>query len=215
MPRSLFALSADLAASRRAPDRARLARTVAKALRHLAAAWPEAWVAPPVTTRGLDEISGALRRPEHAFDALAALNAAVWPQRFRAALAEGTVDVGARTHDARAMDGPAFHRAADALLRAKREDLPLVLAVDFLTPEEQRVLEQAMRLHGAVAAAWKPSRAAAAAALRAAGTQKAAARRLKITPQSVSEALAAAHGTEIVALEAAIREHLAAAYSRK
>jgi hypothetical protein len=215
VPRLLFAFVADLADSRRAPDRSRLARAVAKALRDLASAWPDDWAAPPITTRGLDEISGVLRRPEHAFDALAELNAAIWPQRFRAALAGGSVDVAARTRNAGAMDGPAFHRAADALLRAKRKDLPLVLAVDFLAPEEQRVLEQAMRLHGAVVAAWKPSRAAAVTALRATGTQKAAARRLKVTPQSVSEALAAAHGSEIVALEAAIRERLATAYSQK
>ncbi|MBP7149453.1 MAG: hypothetical protein KBD01_18145 [Acidobacteria bacterium] len=203
-----FALVGDLQASRLASDRRRLGARIEKVLRALGRTFAEDWLAPLVTTRGLDEVSGLLRRPDHAFDVAVALNLELWPRRFRVALAHGAIDVAPGSGDASAMDGPAFHAAADALERARRDDLALAVALPGLAPEAAALVEALARMHHAVVSGWSPRMAAVVAAYRRHGTQAKVADALGITQQAVSKALRSARWPELVAAESALRAWL-------
>jgi len=204
-PPSPCALVADLEGSRSVEGRSATAETIERALDDLARTWASEWLAPPVTTRGMDEISGLLARPHHAFDIAVRLNEHIWPLRFRFALADGSIDVAADTTDASAMDGPAFHRAADALERAHRMALPMAIELSTLDAIDQALFESTSELIGAITSRWKPSRHAAVRAMRHAATQREAAAFLGVTPQSISAALEAAEYGPLSRAEAALR----------
>src|SRR5437899_7796707 len=125
-----FVLVGDMIRSRAVRERRKMAQRVEAQIRLVNRRWRDAWVAPLTTTRGIDEFSGVLREARPAFDIFVFLNAALHPARFRAALASGTVDVAAQSRDAASMDGPAFHRAADALAQARRRGQPFAIAIE-------------------------------------------------------------------------------------
>lgn len=199
------ALVADLEGSRSVEGRPGLAERIERALDDLTRTWASEWLAPPVTTRGMDEISGLLSRPDHAFDIAVRLNEHIWPLRFRLALADGDIDVAADSTDASAMDGPAFHRAADALERARRTGLPMTVELTTLDIIDQALFESTAELIGAITSRWKPSRHAAVHAMRRSATQREAAAHLGVTPQSISAALEAAEYGPLCRAEAALR----------
>lgn len=201
-----YVLVGDLVASRRAPARRSLTQRLERALADSAQRFP--WQAPLMSTRGLDEISGVLSQPSTAFDVCVALNEALWPQRFRFALACGAIDVAPGSAVAADMDGPAFHRAADALSRGRATDLPFTLAVPPAQPAACAMAEALGALHGTLMRQWSPGAARAVEALRHGGSQSAAAAALGITQQAVSGALARAHQRKMEAAQAALRNWL-------
>lgn len=208
MSRPDVILSADLVASRRAPDRLALARLLHSALRKLERRFETEWRAPLRLTRGIDELSGVLTRLQPVFDVVVDLNQAVWPQHFRFAVAVGEIDVGRGQRDASAMDGAGFHLASDAMARARAEELPLALALPGVPEATCRMAENLARLHSAIQRGWTPSQSAAVSAYRATGSQRGAARRLRITQQAVSAALRAAQFREMGRAEDALRAWL-------
>lgn len=114
-------LLGDMVDSRDRDARDELADAVRDALAEVAARFDDAFSAPPVLTRGIDEFSAVLTRPDAAFDVVVWLNLRLWPATFRAVLVRGDVDVHPDDGDAAAMDGPAFHAAA-ATLDAMKTD---------------------------------------------------------------------------------------------
>ena len=182
MPSQSYVVVGDLVASRRVPDRKGLGRQIDRTLRGLAKAYPGegVWLAPPMTTRGIDEISGVMRGPRRGFDVAVALNVAIWPQRFRVALAAGTIDVGLDTGDASEMDGQAFHRAAAALQHARDHEIGFAVALPGQPTEVCRLVEALAGLHEAIVAGWTPRSAQVVVAYRRHGNQSAAARQLGV-----------------------------------
>lgn len=204
-----WVLVADLVGSRRVADRAGLARRLEQSLRELPGrTGADAWIAPLTSVRGIDELSAVLRRPGPAVAAKLLLDVALWPHRFRFALARGDLDVGLDSGRAEAMDGPAFHRAADALERVRAERRTLALAVDSWPEEVARAVEAAVALHDAVVDTWTQKRARVVdAALRlrerrgeGRGLQSALALELGVKQPTISQHLAKAHWREIEAL---------------
>ncbi len=216
MPESqtFFVLVADLVASRRALRRSDLAVRLETCLRQLASSVD--WRAPLMSTRGLDELSGVLHCPQAAFDVMHAVNLVVWPQRFRFALAAGTLDVGLASTVAADMDGPAFHRAADTLARVRRERLAVGFDLPGIGAAQMRMAEALAGLHQAIVEHWTTAIAATVAAYEQpcgkvdaqAATQAQAARRLGISQQAVSAALRRARVAELVVARDALRQWL-------
>ena len=186
-------------------DRAGFARRLEATLRHLKTRFAKSWLAPPVTARGIDELSAAMRRPDAVFDFLVAMNLAVWPQRFRMGLGIGTLDVGLASGDAADLDGPAFHNAAEAVRRAGRDGIPFAAHGDGLIARDVGVVEAAALLHGRVLQGWHDATHAAVVAYRETGTQVKAAARLKLTQQAVSQALDRAQHDDLTLTEHAVR----------
>jgi hypothetical protein len=166
-----FALIADLIASRKAPARSSLSKRIERALKRVSDAFSDEWFAKPMTTRGLDEVSGVLRLATHAFDIAVQINLAIWPQRFRFGLASGSIDVGERSRRASDMDGSAFHNAAKALHRAATQDLPFATELNVDDAAGVGLIEQIAALHASIIKRWPRGAAAVVVAYRELKTQ--------------------------------------------
>jgi hypothetical protein len=106
------------------------------------------------------------------------------------------------------MDGPAFHRAGTALERARADDLPFALDLVERTAEATAVAETLARVHAVLMRRWTRAQLAAVRAMEDCRAQLAAAERLGITQQAVSDALRAAGWREVEAAERALRDWL-------
>lgn len=205
-----YVLIADLVKSRQVQERKALGQRIEAALSKLTKMNKDGpvWLAPPVTTRGIDEISGVLHSPEHAFDIVVRLNLAIWPQRFRFALGAGEIDVGVKSNNASDMDGSAFHLASDALARGRKNDLGFMVSIPDQPTENCQLLEAAAHLHETFMRAWTPREMQAVAAYRRHGHQADAARQLGVSQQAISDALRRAGMKEMSNAEDAIRAWL-------
>jgi len=169
---------------------------------------PEAWLAPLESVRGLDELSGVCRQPGPALGAAFHLTLALWPHRFRFALARGPLDIGLETGQAGAIDGIAFHRATDALARARKEKLPFAVAVPEWEEASQAAIEDALRLHRVFVIDWTKRQAQVVQAWYRSETQQEVAHAVGISQPTVSESLDRAHAQELLALEEHLPAHL-------
>ena len=200
--------------SRRDHQRPALAQKIEHALRSANERFAADWIASLETTRGLDKDSSVLRTPTHAFDVVMAVNLHVWPARFRFALARGSVDVGSRGDPASDFDGPAFHRAADSLDRARTERKPLAIDIRGGDKSIVHLAEATAQLHHAIVADWTPRacevvRLARKSTEHSQGlTQQDIAAKLGITQPAVSKMLTQAHHAELLASEAQLRDAL-------
>lgn len=149
-------LLGDMVVSRDRDDRGALADAVRAALADLAARHADAFRAPPVLTRGLDEFSAVLTAPDRAFDVVARLNLVLWPVRFRAVLVRGAIDVDPDGHDAAAMDGPAFHLAAATIDAMKTDGRLFAVTGEGLAPSACALATALGSAHQTMIAGLKP-----------------------------------------------------------
>lgn len=203
-----YALAADLIASRNAPARPELSVEIEQALVDAAEDYAAEWHAPPVTARGLDEVSAVLLRPTHAFDVVVRINETVWPSRFRFALASGAIDIAADSRDAAAMDGPAFHRAADAIAKIDASGDPLGLDLDDANPQATAMAMCLARLHAELLRDRTKAQHAVVRAYRRLETQQAVAADMNITQQTVSDHLRRARFDDVRRIEDVLRSWL-------
>ena len=151
--------------------------------------------------KGIDEFGGVVRPGAD----LGGLLLDAWerfhPIAVRFAVVRGDLDVAPaaparRLPSVRYFDGPAFHEAAQALDRARRQERLVELrlggdpALEALTAE----LANALYLH---VLAWTPRQLQVVRAYRAAGNQEAVGRRLRIAQSTVSWALRRTHARAV------------------
>jgi len=206
-------LLGELLDARAAADRPGLAARLDATLVELASVHEQECLVPP-RRKGLTEVAFVLASPRVAFDLVLAVELALRPVRLRWALATGAVDIGRNATEASAMDGPVFHRAADAGQRGRRQDLPLALDLPGRDPSAQRLAEALAALHGAARADWTERTAEVADAHRRLGSQAEVARELGTSPSNISQTLRRAHQSELLGAEAALRAWLAEPPSR-
>ncbi len=204
-----YALIADLENSRLVEDRRGLADRLEAALAELASLYADDWLAPIASSKGIDELSSALTRPDRAFEIAVAMNERVWPERFRWALGAGTIDIGLESGDATALDGTAFHRAADALRRARDSRLLFTVSLDGVAAGSLGLIEAAAAAHGEFMADWKQRQHDFVRAARQQPVQLEIARAFGVTPQTVSQSLKRARFDTMVRIEHAIGQRLA------
>jgi len=207
-PRVITVLLGDVVASRQVVDRRGLVDQVAKGLRSARARYAPHMLAPPARTAG-DSVVFALSVSDDAYDIALLLDRVSWPHRFRWALASGTVDVGQRSRNVTEMDGPAFHRAAGALQRARHEDLPFALDLADRSAPVQRLVEWLMRLCAEIRSDWTAAEARVAHLMHDAERQLDVASQIGITPQAVAQALRRAKYQDLEVAANLIRDWLA------
>lgn len=161
---------------------------IERAVASLTDQWPSTWLEAPCQAENALRISAVLPSCSRAFDFAVTLNLVVWPQRFRVHANNTT--------------------RADAQQALATSKVAFSVDLHGLSATDARVIETTAQLHAAMMRDWKPSRAKAAKAMRAAKNQNEAAAQLGIRQQSVSEALRAGHAKELVACESAIRARL-------
>ncbi|MDD4050582.1 MAG: SatD family protein [candidate division Zixibacteria bacterium] len=113
----------DLIGSSEINDRPVVSNQIAEAIEGIGTNFRDDFHGRLTITRGMDEISGVLKRPALAYKICRELNYIIFPHCFRFAVVQNILDVNVETKEARRMDGPAFHRAADIMEQLKKDNL--------------------------------------------------------------------------------------------
>ncbi len=210
MPRSLqaYVLNADLRTSRKVTDRNAWQRELADATSAVKRRIdqrqpPEVPVArrhlQPV--KGIDELVGVYEKPSIAISVAWELNLRIAPRGFRFGLGFGTIDVGLDSDRNSELDGTAFHRAADAISRAREEGLSLAISADGINLHPLQMAEMLFTLVDQTIRTWKPASLDVARAwmLREPGeVQSDIAAALGVSQQAVSKAIRRTHARQIL-----------------
>ena len=189
----------DVIGSRDVADRATLRKLIDDGVERVNDELADRLLAPFATLKGVDEVGGVLASVEGAYRAVRLLTEAIHPTAMRVAIVYGPVDVGIDTNDVAEMDGPAFHRADDAL-RGLDERL-VALSVEDAISWQVDLVEAEMELLSRWKEAWTPRQAEVVRTYREERTMGAAADRLEISVQSVSKTLKRAQAATIIEVE--------------
>ncbi len=199
----------DLARSRNSPDRQRLSYKIRSAINQVSGEYRKEFYAPLVLTRGIDELSGVLKRPNMSYRICRLLNDIIHSRFFRFAVVRDTLDVAVTSRDAARMDGPAFHTASDIMQRAKRENLCYCFSLGFEFAKFDPWLNEMANLLHILRSGWSAHQRCVVQLYEKLGNQKTAAKRLGITQQAVSDALRQGYWKELKRAENMIDDALA------
>lgn len=207
MTRRYYVVLGDVVESRGRADRAALRGTIETALAGANDRYAQDLVAEFALVKGVDEVAGVLARPDNCYRLFRDVVAALRPGGIRFAVVYDEIDVGVPGDDVAAMDGPAFHRADDALREVARTGLYVAFqgqrrALDGLVSAGVNLLLMARE-------GWTERQRAVVAAYEDADTQAQVAERLDVSQQTVSATLRRADWPRLSRLEAQVNEGLA------
>jgi hypothetical protein len=206
-PKGFLAIIGDLAGSRDVTDRAGLQRELKHALKLIAErkAFAHVRAAGPDITAG-DEFHVLLHADPRRVPGTAAMSFLVELAEDLSVQCAFGVGVGTLSTTLRApireLDGSCFHRAREALERAKREDRWVVVA--GLPDEDAKAANAILRLTGKIRDGWTLRQKEIVRIRRGTPLQKDVARKLKVSPSVISEALSAAQHDAVLEAEAAL-----------
>ena len=207
MSRRAYVVLGDVVASREIDDREAFRDTVAAALDSVNGRYRDDLAAEFAIVKGVDEIAGVLETPRNGYRLLRDVVAAVRPGAIRFAVVYGEIDVGAAGDDVGEMDGPAFHRADEALTDVA--DAALYVAFSGRRPGLDPLVETCVNLLLMAREGWTERQRAMVAAYEETGTQEAVARRFDVSQQTVSATLRRADWPRLSRLEAQVNAALA------
>lgn len=149
--------------------------------------------------KGVDEVGGVLSSLGDSYDIVRNLFEALRPYELRLAIASGSIDVGADSHDVAEMDGPAFHRAAELI--DALEDSGLLFDMDVGKGTLDTALADEINLLLLVRQEWTDRQREVIQAYQRHDGQDGAARELGVTQQAISDALTNASWPTVHAIE--------------
>jgi len=183
----MIAVIGDLYESRKIQKRQLFGQSLKMALIKINKEYATHIFAPLLTVRGIDEISGVLNRPDFSFEICARVNEEIYPAKIRWGIGTGSIDVNKQTKDAGAIDGPAFHNAAAAMKRARKEGLVYAFYMPQTADVSVALIESSAQLYSEIIMTWTEKSAEVARAMRKTQTQSAAAEMLNLSPQRISQ----------------------------
>jgi predicted transcriptional regulator len=204
----------DLVGSRKISDRRSLARKIRSVINRINKEFQKEFYA-PLTLKGMDELSGILKQTRMSYRICRHLNEKLYPHLFRFAIVTGVLDIALDTKDARTMDGPAFHRSADMIRIAKKEDLYYCFDLKLPLEELNQCLNELTNMIHLIRADWTKHQRLVVDLYQKRGNQKKVAKRLGITQQAVSDAIQQAHWKELKRVEEFIDRILEGNYINK
>ena len=182
-------ISGDMVRSRLISQRNRFSQKLGLVLETTNNEFHEELFAPITVTKGIDEISAVLKRPDLSYLICRTLNSRIYPHFFRFAIVTDVLDVGLNTRDARQMDGNAFHLASHMLLLGKKKNKPYFFKVSADTKELDSLLEELTNLIHITRLSWTPKQYRMIQLYCKLENQVEVAKKLKITQQAVSDSL--------------------------
>lgn len=206
MSRWGYVVLGDVVASREIDDREAFRDTVEAALATVNERYAADVAATFALVKGIDEMAGVLGGPTPLYGVLRDIVSAVRPGAVRFGVTYGEIDVGAGEDTVVEMDGPAFHRADEALATVAETDL--YVAFDGRAPEVDPFVETALNLLLMAREDWTDRQREVVHAYEEAGTQRAVAERLDVSQQVVSATLRRADWRRIERLEARVNDAL-------
>jgi len=201
-------ISGDLVRSRDISQRDAFSEKLNKTLEAVNRDFDDEIFAPLTVTKGIDEISAVLKKPGLSYRICRSLNDRIRPHSFRFAIVTGALDVAIEAHDARQMDGSAFHTASGLLLAGKKKDGLYFFKVGGSVTEVDSLLEDLALLIHIIRQNWTPRQYRIIQLYSGLGNQFEVASRLKITQQAVSDSLRKSHFQDLKRAEESIEAML-------
>ncbi|MDD5700906.1 MAG: SatD family protein [Dehalococcoidales bacterium] len=201
-------ISGDLVRSRDISQRDAFSEKLSETLKDVNREFHDEIFAPLTVTKGIDEISAVLKKPELSYRICRSLNERIHPHSFRFAIVTGTLDVAIEAHDARQMDGKAFHTASGLLLAGKKKDGLYFFKVSGSVTEMDSLLEELALLIHIIRQNWTSRQYRIIQLYSELGNQFEVANRLKITQQAVSDSLKKSHFQDLKRAEESIEAML-------
>ncbi len=208
--RTGFVVLADVIGSREIEDRTAFREQLTATLDRVNAEYGEAIAAPFERIKGLDEFGGVLVGLGPIAGILETILNGIHPGRVRVGIASGGIDVGQLEEGVAALDGPAFHRADEAI--ADAGDADLYVAVDTDRPADPLVVAVLNFLY-LVRERRTARQIEIVEAYERHGTQVAAADALGIPQQAVSQALDRANYYRVRTIRERFERGIAAIYA--
>lgn len=143
-------LLGDVIASRKIEERDAFQRRLGDLCERINATYPEEVYAPFRVLKGIDEIGGALTDISNLYNIIIMISEHLLPEVMRCAMVFDYVDTALESRDLSMMDGPAFHRAAQAVSDLKRRGMlfSLVAADEILDRALQGEINLLLLLRG-------------------------------------------------------------------
>ena len=198
----------DLVHSRNISGRQKISHKIRLVIDSISKKFQKEFYAPFVLTRGIDELSGVLKQCNMSYRICRLLNEGVYPYLFRFAIVRGTLDVDITSKDARRIDGPAFHIAADMIQQAKKENQYYCFNLGSQFQDYNLVLNGVTNFLHLMQSRWTNHQRLVVQLYKRFEKQKAVAKELGITQQAVSDALRQARWKELEQLETIIDQIL-------
>ncbi len=152
--KSFTIIVGDLVRSRTTSGRQQLSYKIRSEIDCLCKKFRREFYAPLILTRGVDELSGVFKQTDMSYRICRFLNERIYPRSFRFAVARGTLDIAISSKDARRMDGPAFHTAADMIQRAKKGNFYYCFNLGFQFAELDLWLTESANLLHIIRSGW-------------------------------------------------------------
>lgn len=207
MTRREYVILGDVVASREIDDREAFRDAIETALDAVNVRYADEVVGEFALLKGIDEIAGVIRDPRNLYRLLRDVVSAARPGSIRFAVVHGEIDVGAAGDVAGEMDGPAFHRADEALIEVT--DADLYVTFSGRRPAFDPVIEASVNLLLMAREDWTDRQRAMVAAYEATGTQAAVADRFGVSQQTVSATLRRADWQRLSRIEDDVNAALA------
>ncbi len=155
--------------------------------------------------KGIDEFGGVLQSLANLYEVVTTFQDALRPHGVRIVVASGSIDVGLTTFDVEKMDGEAFHRASERLEEIEDDPLSFDLLIDDAVG---RAIADEINLLLRRREEWTDRQREVIEVRRKVDTQAAAAERLDVTQQAVSNVLSGADWPLVETVEGRLRETL-------
>ena len=207
MTRRDYVVLGDVIASREMDDREAFRDTIATTLETVNERYAADVVGRFALVKGVDEIAGVMRSPRNIYRLVRDVVSAARPGAIRFAVVYGEIDVGAGGDAVDEMDGPAFHRADEALVDVA--DADLYLSFSGRRPAFDSLIEASVNLLLMAREDWTDRQRAMVAAYEETGTQGAVADRFDVSQQTVSATLRRADWRRLGRLEGDVNAALA------
>lgn len=156
--------------------------------------------------KGIDEFGGVLQSLANLYEVVTTLQDELRPHEVRIVVASGLIDVGLTSFDVEKMDGEAFHKASERLVEI--DDGPM--SFDLLIEDEElgRAVADEINLLLDRRNEWTDRQREVIEVRESVDTQTAAAERLDVTQQAVSNVLSGADWPLVKTVEDRLHETL-------
>jgi hypothetical protein len=199
MPKKVYVLLGDVINSRGIKNRKQFEKKFQGALQSVMTDYPELFAMPVKQWKGIDEIAALVKKPGSIYKAIKAINERLDPEMMRFVLAKGEMDITPKTKDLASLDGTVFHEAANLMAKIKKEKWFFGIGGD--ESKEAMALHTQINCLLLIKASWTNTQRKIFYAYAETGNQEKAAKKLKVTQQSVSKTLKLISAAQVLELE--------------
>lgn len=156
--------------------------------------------------KGLDEIGCLLEKINNLYEIISLILNRLYPYSMRFVLVKGHVDTGLSTKKVSQMDGPAFHKASNLMQLLKGENL--IFKMDSGSIVIDKLITNNINLIYLLKRNWSLKKTMIIKEYEKKGDQKAVAKKLGLTQQTVSYHIKSSSWKELRKIENDLKESL-------